>query len=34
MKDLIEVSLLVNGVRHDIAIQPWRTLLDVLRVGM
>jgi carbon-monoxide dehydrogenase small subunit len=25
------VSLLVNGIRHEVAIQPWRTLLEVLR---
>jgi len=34
MKDLIPVSLLINGVRHDIAIQPWRTLLEVLRENL
>jgi carbon-monoxide dehydrogenase small subunit len=27
----VEVSLSINGVRHDLAIQPWRTLLDILR---
>ncbi len=31
MNDLIPVSLRVNGVRYDIAIRPWRTLLEVLR---
>ncbi|MET4071319.1 xanthine dehydrogenase YagT iron-sulfur-binding subunit [Bradyrhizobium sp. S3.2.6] len=27
----IEIALTVNGVRHDIAVAPWETLLDVLR---
>ncbi len=31
MKEMIAVSLRVNGVRHDVAIPPWRTLLEVLR---
>jgi len=31
MKNLIEVSLLVNGVRHEVSVAPWRTLLEVLR---
>ena len=31
MNDLIPVSLRVNGVGYDIAIRPWRTLLEVLR---
>jgi carbon-monoxide dehydrogenase small subunit len=31
VKDLITVSLRVNGVCHQVAIQPWRTLLEVLR---
>ncbi|MCC7287460.1 MAG: (2Fe-2S)-binding protein [Burkholderiaceae bacterium] len=31
MKDSIEVTLNVNGVRYDVAIRPWRTLLEVLR---
>ena len=31
MSDLIPVSLRVNGVGYDVAIQPWRTLLEVLR---
>jgi len=31
MNDLVSVSLLVNGVRYDAAIRPWRTLLEVLR---
>ena len=31
MKDLVTVSLLVNGIRHEVAIRPWRTLLEVLR---
>ena len=31
MNDLIPVSLRVNGTRYDVAIQPWRTLLEVLR---
>jgi DNA polymerase len=31
MNDLMPVSLQVNGIRYDVAIQPWRTLLEVLR---
>ncbi|OGA12729.1 MAG: (2Fe-2S)-binding protein [Betaproteobacteria bacterium RIFCSPLOWO2_02_FULL_63_19] len=31
MNDLVDVSLQVNGVRYDVAIRPWRTLLEVLR---
>lgn len=31
MKDMIDVTLHVNGVRYDAAIRPWRTLLEVLR---
>jgi len=31
MNALIPVSLRVNGVGYDIVIQPWRTLLEVLR---
>ena len=31
MNDLMPVSLHVNGVRYDVAIKPWRTLLEVLR---
>ena len=31
VNDLIPVSLRVNGVRYDVAIKPWRTLLEVLR---
>lgn len=31
MTDLVDVSLRVNGVRYDVAIRPWRTLLEVLR---
>src|ERR1700690_639686 len=31
MNDLIPVSLRVNGVRYDVTIPPWRTLLEVLR---
>ena len=31
MKKLIPVTLHVNGVEHEIAIAPWRTLLEVLR---
>lgn len=31
MNELVPVSLRVNGVRYDVAIQPWRTLLEVLR---
>jgi carbon-monoxide dehydrogenase small subunit len=31
MNDLIPVSLRVNGVGYDVAIRPWRTLLEVLR---
>ncbi|TYL89194.1 (2Fe-2S)-binding protein [Bradyrhizobium rifense] len=27
----IEIALTVNGARHDIAVAPWETLLDVLR---
>jgi len=31
VKDLLPVSLRVNGERHDLLIPPWRTLLEVLR---
>jgi len=31
MNTLIPVSLRVNGVPYDVLIQPWRTLLEVLR---
>jgi len=31
MKDLVAVSLRVNGTLYDVAIRPWRTLLEVLR---
>ncbi len=31
MNALVPVTLRVNGVRHDIVIAPWRTLLEVLR---
>jgi len=31
MNDLMPVSMHVNGIRYDVAIQPWRTLLEVLR---
>lgn len=31
MSDLVDVSLNVNGVRYDVTIRPWRTLLEVLR---
>lgn len=31
MSDLIAITLHVNGVRHDLEIRPWRTLLEVLR---
>ncbi len=31
MSTLVAVTLQINGVRHDIEIQPWRTLLEVLR---
>ena len=31
MNTLIPVSLRVNGVDYDVAIAPWRTLLEVLR---
>ena len=31
MNNLIPVSLRVNGVRYDVAVQPWRTLLEMLR---
>jgi len=34
MIDLIPVSLRVNGVRYDIDIRPWRTLLEVLRESL
>ncbi|MGY0575346.1 (2Fe-2S)-binding protein [Bradyrhizobium sp. RDM12] len=27
----IDIALTVNGVRHDIPVAPWETLLDVLR---
>ena len=31
VKDLMTVSLRVNGILHEVAIRPWRTLLEVLR---
>lgn len=31
MKDLVAVSLRVNGTQYDVGIKPWRTLLEVLR---
>lgn len=31
VNDLIPVSLRVNGVSYEVVIQPWRTLLEVLR---
>ncbi|MDH4189234.1 MAG: (2Fe-2S)-binding protein [Betaproteobacteria bacterium] len=31
MSEFVAVSLSVNGVRYDVAIRPWRTLLEVLR---
>lgn len=34
MNSSIPVSLLVNGVRHDVSIKPWRTLLEVLRENL
>ena len=34
MNNTIPVSLLVNGVRYDVDIHPWRTLLEVLRESL
>ena len=34
MNNPTSVSLSVNGVRHEVSIQPWRTLLDVLRENL
>ena len=34
MKQLLPVSLSVNGDSYDIAIPPWRTLLEVLRENL
>ena len=34
MKDLVPVSLHVNGTRYDVDIKPWRTLLEVLRESL
>ena len=34
MKDLLPLSLRVNGERHDLLIRPWRTLLEVLRENL
>jgi aerobic carbon-monoxide dehydrogenase small subunit len=34
VKELVTVSLLVNGIRHELAIPPWRTLLEVLRESL
>ncbi len=34
MSTLVPVTLQINGVRHDINIQPWRTLLEVLRENL
>ncbi len=31
MKNLLPISLRVNGETHDVLIPPWRTLLEVLR---
>jgi len=31
VNDLIPMSLVINGVRHDVVVPPWRTLLEVLR---
>ncbi|MCZ7562934.1 MAG: (2Fe-2S)-binding protein [Burkholderiales bacterium] len=31
MRSLVEVTLRVNGIDHEVAIAPWRTLLEVLR---
>ena len=34
MKDLLPLSLRVNGESHDLLIRPWRTLLEVLRENL
>ncbi len=34
MKQLLPISLNVNGDSYDIAIPPWRTLLEVLRENL
>ena len=34
MNDLVPVSLRVNGTQYDVAIKPWRTLLEVLRESL
>ncbi|NQV57444.1 MAG: (2Fe-2S)-binding protein [Rhodospirillales bacterium] len=34
MNNLITVSLNVNGVREEVSIRPWRTLLEVLRENL
>ena len=31
MKNLLPISLRVNGETHDVFVPPWRTLLEVLR---
>ena len=31
MKNLLPISLRVNGETHDVLVPPWRTLLEVLR---
>ena len=34
MKDLVPVSLQVNGTRYDVDTKPWRTLIEVLRESL
>jgi carbon-monoxide dehydrogenase small subunit len=34
VKNLVSLSLRVNGDRHDILVPPWRTLLEVLRENL
>ncbi len=34
MKNLLSISLRINGDRHDLLVPPWRTLLEVLRESL
>ncbi len=34
VKNLLSLSLRINGDRHDLLIPPWRTLLEVLRENL
>ena len=34
MKHLLPITLRINGERYDLLVQPWRTLLEVLRENL